>query len=295
MKQKKGIAMIIIAALMFGSYGIWSRLMGDSFDTFFQGWTRALIISIILLPILLWNKQIVPIARKDWGWMAVFLIFTSCTQAPLYYAFNHMDVGSATLLFFVSMLLTMYLVGIFFLGEKLTVVKGISFVLAGIGMYVVFSFSLIVFTLLAAAMAMLNGLASGGEVAFSKKLTGDYSPLYITWLSWVIIFITNTPISLMLGEAQQLPAINAAWLYQLGFVIVSIFGFWLIIKGLQSTEASIGGLIGLLEIVFSIALGVLIFQEKLTSQVILGASFIILAAALPHVYDLAKKSPSKAI
>jgi drug/metabolite transporter (DMT)-like permease len=290
MEQKKGIAMIIIAALMFGSYGIWSRLMGDSFGTFFQGWTRAFIISIILLPILLWNKQIVPIARKDWGWMAVFLIFTSCTQAPLYYSFNHMDVGSATLLFFVSMLLTMYLFGIFFLGEKITLIKAISFVLAGIGMSIVFSFSLIVFTVLAVGAALLNGIASGGEIASSKKLTGDYSPLYVAWLSWVIIFITNTPISLLLGEVQHVPTLNAAWLYQMGFVIVSIFGFWLMIKGVQYTEASIGGLIGLLEIVFSIALGVIIFNEQLTFQVVLGATFIILAAALPHMYGLIKKS-----
>lgn len=286
MKQKKGIIFIIIAAMMFGSYGIWSRLIGDSFGVFYQGWTRALIISIVLLPILLWKKQIVPIEKKDWGWLMIFLLFTSLTQAPLFYAFNHMDIGSATLLFFVSMVVTMYLVGIFFLGEKVTKVKVISLFLASCGMYLIFSFSVVAFSLVAVILAIVNGIASGGEISFSKKLSGKYSPLYISWLSWLIICLSNAPISIFLGEAQHLPSLEIVWLYQIAYTAVSILGFWLIIKGLKYTEASIGSLISLLEIIVSIVLGIIIFKEPLTTKVLLGAIFIIIAASIPHLYEL---------
>ena len=286
MHQKKGIILILISALMFGSYGVWSRLMGDSFGVFYQGWTRALIISIALLPILLWKKQIVPIDRKDWGWFIIFLFFTSLTQAPIYYAFNHMDIGSATLLFFTSMLLTMYLVGILFLGEKITKIKIISFILAAVGLYTVFSFSLFVFAILAAILAVVNGIASGGEVSFSKKLSGNYSALYLTWTSWVVIVLTNAPISLLLGETQHLPSFSISWAYQLGYTVASLLAFWLIIEGLKSTEASIGGLIGLLEIVFSILFGIILFKEELTLRVLVGGILIICAASLQHVYNL---------
>jgi drug/metabolite transporter (DMT)-like permease len=291
--MKKEVVFILISALMFGSYGVFSRLIGKSFDVFYQGWSRAFIIAVILLFILLWKKQIVSIKKKDWGWLTLFLICTSLTQAPLFYAFNHMDIGSATLLFFTSMLLTMYLVGVFFLGEKLTKIKLISFILAALGMYLVFSFSLILFTLLAALLAVVNGIASGGEVSFSKKLSGEYSPLYITWLSWVAIALTNAPISFALGETQHLPSLQVVWLYQLGYIIASILGFWLVIKGLQKVEAGIGGLIGLLEIIFSITFGILIFKEHLSIKIILGASIILIAAALPHLQELfSKKAPS---
>lgn len=281
--------MIGISALMFGSYGVWSKLLGDTFGAFYQGWSRALIILIVLLPILLLDKQIIPISRKDWGWLALFLFFTSITQAPIYYAFTHMDIGSATLLFFVSMLLTMYVVGILFLGEKLTKIKVISFILAGFGMYTVFSFSLVIFTLIAALMAVVNGIASGGEVSFSKKLSGTYSPLYLSWLSWLIILITNAPISFLLGEIQHVPSLDVVWLYQIGYTISSIFGFWLIIKGLKYIEAGLGGLIGLLEIVFSILFGIIIFNEQLTSKMVFGAILIVMAAALPHIHELLQK------
>lgn len=273
---------------MFGSYGLWSKLIGNSFGAFYQGWTRGLILAIVLLPILLYNKQIIPIKRKDWGWVAMFLFFTSLTQAPLFYAFNHMDIGSATLLFFVSYALTMYLFGIIFLKEKLTKIKIVALLLAVIGMYVVFSFSLIAFSLLAALLALANGVASGGEISSSKKLSGNYSPLYLSWLSWVIIFISNLVISIVVRETQYAPSFNLAWLFQIGYTLASVLGFWLVIKGLKDVEASIAGLIGLLEIIFSILLGILIFHEQLTFKIILLGILIIIAAALPHLQSFIK-------
>lgn len=291
LKTTKGIGLILISALMFGSYGIWSRLMGQDFGVFYQGWTRALIIVLVLLPFLYFRKEILKIDRSDWKWLSVYLVFTSLTQAPIFYAFNHMDIGSATLLFFVTMLLTMYVVGFSFLGEKTTKIKIVSFVLALIGMYLVFSFSVATFTLLASLMAILNGVASGGEVSFSKKLSGKYSALYLTWLSWLIIIPTNGIASALIGETQHLPSFDIVWLYQLGYVIAGIIGFWAIIEGLKYVEASIGGLLGLLEIVFSITFGILIFREVLTTKIIIGGLVIIVASALPHIVKLLEKNP----
>lgn len=287
--HQKGVILIFLSTIMFGSYGVWSKLMGDTFDVFYQGGSRAVIIGIVLLPVLLYKKQFVSIDRKDWKWLSVYLIFTIFTQAPLYYAFTHMDIGSASLLFFTSFILTMYIIGVLFLGEKLTRVKFVSFVLACIGMYVVFSFSLVAFTILAVLMAIVNGIASGGEVASSKKLTGKYSSLYLTWLSWIAIVLTNIPISILLGETLLIPSLNIAWLYQLGYSAVSLFAFWFLIHGLKYVEASIGGLIGLLEIVFAILFGILLFDEQLTSKVVVGAVIILTAAALPHVSEMCEK------
>ncbi len=177
MSRGKGIVFILLAALLLGSYGVWSRLLGDSFDAFSQVWIRAAIISALLLPVVLYKKQIKPLSKKDWKWFVVFFICPAVSQAPTFYAFNHMDIGTATLLLFVSLLVTMYCVGFFFLKEKLTIDKGFSFVIALIGLLLIFSFSLEKFTLFAALMAVLVGVASGLQVSFSKKLSGNYAPL----------------------------------------------------------------------------------------------------------------------
>jgi len=288
-KLNKGVLLIFLSTLMFGSYGVWSKLIGSSLGPLFQGWTRGLVISIVLIPLLIYKKELIPIKKKDWKWLAVFLVFTSFTQAPIFYAFTHMDIGSASLLFFSTILLTMYIVGFAFLKEKVTKLKVVSFLLALLGLYTIFSFSLQKFTLLAALMAILNGIASGGEVSFSKKLSSTYSPLYITLMSWLIVVPTNGLLSVALGEKQLLPSLELFWLWQLGYIIASLFAFWFVIEGLKYVEASIGGLMGLLEVVFSITFGILIFKESLTLRVGLGALFILLAASLPHVSSLLKK------
>src|SRR3990167_2092348 len=287
-KIKRGIILIFLSSLMFGTYGVWSKLIGDSFGSLYQAWTRAAIIFLILLPILYFTKQIVHIQKKDWKWMTIFLIFTSGTQAPIFYAFNHMDIGTATLLFFTTMLLTMYIVGFVFLKEKLSKIKIVSFLTAVAGLYFMFFFSLEKFTLLAALMAVLNGIASGGEVSISKKLTNSYSALYLTALSWLIIVPTNGLISLMIGEKQIVPSLTLVWVWQLCYTITALLAFWLIIEGLKYVEASIGGLIGLLEIIFSIGFGIIIFGEKLTPKIAIGATLILLAASLPHLKQLSE-------
>ncbi len=199
-----------------------------------------------------------------------------------------MDIGTATLLFFTTFLLTMYVVGFFFLKESFTKVKIVSFFMALVGLYVIFSFSLEKFTFLAALMAVLGGIASGGEIAFSKKLSSAYSPLYLTALSWLIIIPTNRFFSVLLGEKQLAPSFDIAWLWQLCYTISSLLAFWFLVTGLKYLDASVAGLLGLLEIVFSIAFGVVIFGEILTGRVILGAIIILFASSLPHIKELVK-------
>lgn len=290
--KNKGVIYLLLSTIMFGSYGLWSRLMGIDFGIFYQGWTRTLLISIILLPIVLYRKEIIAIQKKDWKWMSIFLISTSLTQAPIFYAFNHMDIGTATLLFFVGMTLIMYIFGFVFLSEKATKVKILAFILACIGLYITFSFSLTAFSILAASLALLNGFASGVELSSSKKLTGEYSPLYITWLSWVIIAITNFIASIGLGEIQHMPTINLAWLYLVIYAMVSILGFWFAIEGYKYVESSTGSLLGLLEVIFAVIFGILVFHQVLTVKVFIGGILILLAAALPH---LVKNNPSSNI
>ena len=72
----------------------------------------------------------------------------------------------------------------------------------------------------------------------------------------------------------------------LGYAISGLAGFWLIIEGLKHVDASIGSLIGLLEIPFSIFFGVLLFDDALTLPMIAGGIIIMAAAILPDSYAL---------
>src|SRR3989344_217499 len=283
---REGVILILLSSVMFGSYGVWSKLIGSSFGVFYQGWVRALLISLALFPILLFTKKIVSFERNDRKWLAIFLIFTSFTTAPIYYAFTHMDLSAAYLLFFVGVILTMYIVGFTLFREKITKIKLIALITACLGLYAVFSFSADTFTPLAACMAFLNGIASGCEIAFSKKLSGSYSPLYLSWLSWIAILVTNGIMSLAAGEIQHVPSFDIAWFYLVAYATTGIIGFWFVVNGVQYLESSIGSLLTPLEVVFGILFGIVIFNESLTFRVVLGGLLIIVAAILPHLHKI---------
>lgn len=284
----KGYLMILASSVLFATYGVWSKIMGDDFGIFYQGWVRALIVLILLTPFLVWKKAFVRIRTEDYRWFAVLIGFTVFTQAPLYYGYIKTGVGAATLMFYAMSIITSYVVGRFIIGEKITPIKLLSLVLAFGGMALVFNVSLMTFSALGLLMAAANGIASGGEVSSSKKLTNTYSPLVITFYSWVAILITHLPLSLLMGEVQFRPALNLNWAAMLVYAAVSLVSFWIVLEAFRHVDASVGSLMGLSEIVWAMLLGVILFQEHFSAGALWGASLIILAGVLPDALEIIK-------
>lgn len=278
--------MILASALCFASYGVWSRMMGHDFGIFYQGWVRSAIILAILFPVALIGKSIKPVRKAHRKWFLITMIATVFTQAPLYFAFNHLTLGTATFIFYGWFLITTYVIGWLFLGEKITKIKILSFALSLVGIFLTFGLSMAGFSIVAMLLAAFNGIASGAEIATSKKSTDHYSTIHLTAYSWVLILITHLPLSLLTQEQQWIPAFNIEWLAMLGYAISGLLGFWLVIEGFKYVDASIGGLIGLLEIIFAAIFGIIFFQDELTSGVIIGGIVILIAAILPDVYAL---------
>lgn len=284
----KGYLMIFASAIGFGSYGIWSKLIGSQFEVFYQGSIRSALVLAILIPILIYKKDHKKITKQDLKWFSIPVIFGIFTQGPIYYAYNHMDIGTATLIFYAMFLIASYLVGTILIKEKLSTVKLVSLLFAILGLFLVFGVSLTKFTLLASVLAAVNGLASGGEVASTKKVSDKFSTLQLSVYLWGAIVITNLPIAFILGETPPPLVFNLQWFYMLVFAVIGLVSFWLIVEGFKYVDASIGGLIGLTEIIFSVIFGVILFKETLTTPIIIGGTLILLAGMLPDLVTLLK-------
>jgi DME family drug/metabolite transporter len=285
--------MILAASVLFGSYGIWSKLMGDQFGIFYQGWVRAAIVLLMLMPLMMYKRQFRKLEKKDMKWMWLFIGFTLFTQAPLYYAFITTSVGTATLLFYAAFIITSFLVGKFIIGEKITVIKLTAMLLAFVGLTFVFGFSLSKFSLLGMAMAALNGIASGGEVSSSKKLSSKYPSLLLVFYSWVAILVTHLVISIGVGEVQWLPENSVQWWAMLAYSVAGLVSFWLVVEGFKYVDASIGSLVGLLEIIWAVIFGAIFFNEHIGLTIIAGGILILLAGFLPDAKNIIEHKKTK--
>jgi DME family drug/metabolite transporter len=282
----KGYWMILASALCFASYGVWSRLLGQEFGVFFQGWVRSAVILAVLLPFVIAGKHLKPIKKGDRAWFMVTMLCTVFTQAPIYFAYNHLPLGTATFLFYASFVITSYTIGWFCLSEKMTRIKMLALFLSLIGLALTLGLSLTTFSFWAVLLAVFSGVASGGEVATSKKSTIRYSSLQLTFYSWVLILATHLPLSLIAKEKQLLPAFNGQWAAMVGYALSGLGGFWMIIEGFKHVDASIGSLIGLLEILFAVLFGIFLFGDHLTLAILFGGLIIVTAAVLPDIYAL---------
>jgi drug/metabolite transporter (DMT)-like permease len=239
-----------------------------------------------MLPFMLSTKSFQKIKRKDWSAMSVFIAFCVFTQVPIYYAFNNAPIGTVQLIFYSMFVITAYLVGRFYLGETITRIKLISMVLAFVGLALVFGTAVIAFAPLGLGLALLNGVASGGEVASSKKIEIKYSPALVVFWGWVFTLILHLPLSLLLGEKQVAVAFNQAWLWLVIYSFVNATAFWLVIVGFRYVDASIGSLIGLMEVIFAVIFGAIIFDEVLSLSVYFGGALILVAAMLPDLLNV---------
>lgn len=285
----QGYLLVLLSTIGFASFGVYAKLVGDTYEVFTQAWTRALIIAIVLLLVGLLTRQLRKIDRADLKWVAVYVGFSIFTVAPIYYAFTHMNIGTATILFYAAYMVASYAIGRIFLKEKLTWAKSVAIILAVIGMGLIFGVELGGVTALALILAIVNGVASGGEVSFTKKISDIYSPLQLTLISWVVICITHLIAAIILGE-ELLPAQTTQSAIGITlYALAAMLAFWLVVAGYKRIEAGIGGIIGTLEVPFAMLLGVLLFQEQLTVLIVVGAGLIFVAAALPDLVELSLK------
>lgn len=281
--QSKGIIFILISAFFYASYGVWSRIMSHGFGEFSQAWTRGLILTLVILLINLKFKILKPIKRRDLPWFIIIALAGGLNQAPYFFGFKHLNIGTATLLFYAALVVGGYFIGKLFFEEHLSKTKVISLVLSIIGISTIYRLSLRPDQFLAAALTIIAGLMGACSAVLPKKLSGEYEELQIMSGYFWVMFIVNGILAAVFKDSYPEFRQFSVWGAQFGYAIAMLLANWAVIEGFKYIEASIGSLIGLAEIIFGISFGILLFGESLTIGTILGSGLIITSAILPNL------------
>jgi S-adenosylmethionine uptake transporter len=285
-KEKSGVILVLISTIFFGSYGIWAKMIGSSFDPFFQAWVRGIIVVSILLIVGLKYRKFRNIKRGDYKWFGIVTIIGSLVFPFYFIGFQNLNIGTATLLFYSSLTLVTYLVGMFFFDEKITSIKIFSLILGLIGLFIIFGFDIQKSELTSAIFSVLAGICGGIEISFSKKISSRYSAVQITTALYLVDFIINLFIFLMIGNqmSESFGDIQA-WIGLFMFAIAGLLAFFFAVQGYEKIEPSMGGIIGLFEIIWAIIFGILLFEDELSIGIIAG-SFLIIAAVAVYTKGL---------
>lgn len=291
-KNTKGSLYILTSALFFGTYGVWSKLMGHAFGEFTQAWTRGLGLLIFVVLIGKLKKLFKPIPKQDYIWFLLIALAGGLNQAPYYFGFQNLHVGTATLLFYTALVFGGYLIGKIFFNEHINKIKLISLFISLIGMTIIYRLSLTPSQILPATLTIIAGFMGAIAAVLPKKLSSEYHEFQIMSGYFIVMFLANSFLAKMFGETLPPLSLTTSWLAQLAYATTLLIANFTVIEGFKYLEASIGSLIGMAEILFGALFGFIFFSEILTTSTFIGGALIIFAAALPSLIDLKSQKSS---
>lgn len=280
-KAPLGASLVIVSSFFYASYGIWTKLMGNFFEGYTASALRSILVLILLLPIAFSYHKLEPLRLKqNWKYLCGMLIASLFTWGPLYYAILHAGIGISLAIAYASIVIGTFFFGWLFAGERFTRDKALSTVLGGIGLAFIFSPTTATFGWLALIAALVSGLSSGANTVFVKGV--HYNATQSAIVLWVASVIANIIMASIFAKTHPNLGWHIQWLYLVFFAIASVIASWSFARGLKLIEAGAASILGLLEVVFGVAFGVLFFHERPSIVVLIGMVIIIMAAAIPY-------------
>ena len=118
---------------------------------------------------------------------------------------------------------------------------------------------------------LLSALCSGVGVVLLRWFRSKENtfPIYF-YRCLAVMAITLTEIPRL-----SLSALFFTWPFVLGFILAGVTAQLLMVYGYKFCKVSLGGVIGMTEVLFSAIWGIIIFNETLTSNLFLGGTLVL--------------------
>lgn len=243
-----------------------------------------LIFSYLMVLITGSQNQITSINSKTMVFLILSGIATGASWLCYFKALQMGNVNKVTPIDKSSTVLTMLLAFIF-LGEKITLLKGICIILIGVGTYMMIEKKDIhtstddkkgwlFWAVLSAIFASLTSiLGKIGILGIESNLGTTIRTVVVLFMAWIVVFVTKSQHGIHKIDLKS-------WIFLILSGIATGCSWLLYYSALQKGQASIVVPIDKLSILITIAFSYIVFHEKLTKKSFLGLIFIIIGTLL---------------
>lgn len=286
MKNTKGFLALFIAAIIFGSFGIWIRLLNHDLTNYQQIAFRNIIALVIAFLILRFRKiSINKTVVKD---KYVLLFGLAFPMSVIFYTFSILSTKIMITLFafYAGELICSLFIGIKYFKEKVDAKKIISLVLASTGLlFFVGSFSNI-FVNLGFVFGLTAGVFDTIANSFRKYLGGKYDRYFVASIPLVGGFLIAVIMILFSGQILTPHVSLASWGVGLLFGAFLFTVNYLLSYGFQHFDLNLGTIIVSSELLFASLFGFIVFKETPLVNEIIGGIFIIAAIIVSNLKEI---------
>jgi drug/metabolite transporter (DMT)-like permease len=309
-KNQTAVLVAIGLAASFALMGVWVRMMDDSFETFQQTYLRILIAG--LLAVVIFRKKISKnflssISKREWSVYGIrALVSYTVGVASFTVAIQHANLATVS---FIAALPILGLLAWILFREKLPVKSLLPIGLSIIGLALVTGIDFSNFSFGIGEWAALICLL-GFDIGFlmsrmhNKARSNFENTTILLLIGWIPVFM----ISMVKHEALLPDSVSAVAFTGLLFAsLANIVGLYAINYVFTNLKAYVAGNILLLECVFALILGLVLYGEPITLGIVLGGLLIAASAIAvnninkadqealtPLLDEAASKRPNKA-
>ncbi len=293
----RGTVCGIAAAVFYGTNPLGAmNLYADGISTNSTLFYRFGIAVVMLGVMMAVQRKSFALTRRELVTLAILGVFMSTSSTTLYFSFNFMDVGIASTLLFVYPVMVAVIMATLF-HEKVTAatVVAILLSLAGIALlnHTGNGTSL---SLWGVTLVMLSSLTYAIYIVVVNKSSLRMSSVKLTFYVLLFGLFTIYGYTLAMGETVQLLVTPKQWMYAAQLALMpTVLSLVLMVIAVHDIGSTPTAIMGAIEPITAVAIGVLVFDENFTPRLALGIVLILTAVLLiiggkemsPHKITLA--------
>lgn len=293
----RGTVCGIAAAVFYGTNPLGAmNLYADGISTNSTLFYRFGIAVVMLGVMMAVQRKSFALTRRELVTLAILGVFMSTSSTTLYFSFNFMDVGIASTLLFVYPVMVAVIMATLF-HEKVTAatVVAILLSLAGIALlnHTGNGTSL---SLWGVTLVMLSSLTYAIYIVVVNKSSLRMSSVKLTFYVLLFGLFTIYGYTLAMGETVQLLVTPKQWIYATQLALMpTVLSLVLMVIAVHDIGSTPTAIMGAIEPITAVAIGVLVFGENFTPRLALGIVLILTAVLLiiggkemsPHKITLA--------
>lgn len=288
--QTKGVILAIISAICYGMNPLGALfLYEEGLNVNSVIFYRFIFASILLAIFMLIKKDSFYLKFKEIILLALLGLLFGISAISLFNSFLYMDAGLASTVLFIYPIFVAIIMALFF-KEKNSIITILSIVFAFIGVVLLYESDGANVSNFGIFLVIVSSLCYAIYIVIINQYL-KMSALKVTFYSMLFCTITILIHSFFDSSLNIMPLVNFnMWFYTIFLALVpTIISLLFLIKAIQLIGSTSASILGALEPLTAVLIGVYVFYEKITFWLVIGILFILFGVILIVLKDYIDK------
>ena len=288
--QTKGVILAIISAICYGMNPLGALfLYEEGLNVNSVIFYRFIFASILLAIFMLIKKDSFYLKFKEIILLALLGLLFGISAISLFNSFLYMDAGLASTVLFIYPIFVAIIMALFF-KEKNSIITILSIIFAFLGVVLLYESDGANVSNFGIFLVIVSSLCYAIYIVIINQYL-KISALKVTFYSMLFCTITILIHSFFDSSLNIMPLVNFnMWFYTIFLALVpTIISLLFLIKAIQLIGSTSASILGALEPLTAVLIGVYVFNEKITFWLVIGIVFILLGVILIVLKDYIDK------